>query len=104
MTGYTAPGDGKPLDPEFARLFPPGTAAGQMAPGGQEQPGGTLVEPAPSKPGAKRPAARPAAKPKKRAKPKARKSTPGAVAHPKTTPVYDPPSKSGKRPAPKKAK
>jgi hypothetical protein len=47
--GYTGHDDGKPLAPEFARLFPPSTSA--AAPGHQEQPKRTIIEQPPSKTG-----------------------------------------------------
>jgi hypothetical protein len=41
--GYTGHDDGKPLDAEFARLFPPGPAA--AAPGHQAQESRTVAYP-----------------------------------------------------------
>jgi hypothetical protein len=53
--GYATPAhqDGKPLDAEFAALFPPGTvgAGAQRAPGGKQEPKRTLVYDPPSRTG-----------------------------------------------------
>ena len=78
--------DTKPVDAQFAGLWPPGTpGVGAAKPGHQEQPNRTLVHPAPSKPGGKRPAAQPVPKPPKRKKAKPSKSTPGGQAQPSRT-------------------
>jgi hypothetical protein len=99
--------DDTPISAEFRRLFPPGTPGiDAAAPGGQERPSRTLVHPAPPAPGGRRPSPRPVAKPKRRKK-KAKTpggDGPGARQQDKRTPVYDPPSSSGRRPAPRTAK
>jgi hypothetical protein len=100
--------DTAPISAEFRRLYPPGTpgVAAARSPGAQEQESRGLVHDAPTTQGGERPSARPVAKPKRRKK-KAKTPAgtgPGAEAHDKRTPVYDPPSSTGNRPAPRQAK